>query len=106
LMRLTQSAALVERGEFQILRLDADRRGDVVADQIQPRELFGVEESGRAVPALFFFLTQRRDAAATLFVRQPFLESGINRFSERIEHGLLFQRETDECDEVGEASGL
>src|ERR1017187_9481894 len=46
LMRLAQAAALVERREFQILRLNAQAGGDVVADEVKPGELLGRE--GRA----------------------------------------------------------
>jgi len=35
-MRFAQAAALVEGRQFQILRLNADGGGDVVANQIQP----------------------------------------------------------------------
>ena len=44
LMRFAQAAALIERGEFQVLGLDADGGGDVIADQMQPGELFGRED--------------------------------------------------------------
>ena len=40
------------------------------------------------------------------FVAQPFVEPLGHRIGEGREHGLLFQREADERDEVGEASGL
>ena len=45
-MRLAKSAALIERGEFQILRLDADGGGDVVADEPEPGQLLRREGRG------------------------------------------------------------
>ena len=89
LMRFAQAAALVKRREFQILRLNADGCGDVLANQIQPRELFG----------------RKRDAGFG-FIHEPFVEPLLHRVSEWREHGLLLQREADEGDEVGKASGL
>jgi hypothetical protein len=43
LMRLAQTAKLVEPRQFQILPLNADGGGDVVPNQIQPRELLATE---------------------------------------------------------------
>ena len=44
LVRLTQPTALIERCAFQVLRLDADGRGNVVANQIQPGKLLRCED--------------------------------------------------------------
>ena len=88
-MRFAQAAALVERGEFQILRLDAQAGGDVVADEVEPGELLG-----------------REGCARLGLVHEPFVEPLGHGVGEGREHGLLFQREADEGDEVGEASGL
>ena len=61
----------------------------MVADEVEPRELFG----------------RKRDASLGL-VHEPFVEPLVHGVSEGREHGLLFQREADEGDEVGKASGL
>ena len=42
-MRLAQAAALAEWGEIEIVRLDAQAGGDVVADEVEPGELLGGE---------------------------------------------------------------
>jgi hypothetical protein len=84
LMSFAQTAALVEWREFQILRLDADGRGDVVADEIQPRELLGAEIH-----------------TCLGLIHEPFVEAFGHGVGEGREHGLLFQREADEGDEVG-----
>jgi hypothetical protein len=89
LVGFAEAAALVERGEFKILRVNAQAGGDVVADEVESGELFGTEF----------------DAGLGL-VHEPFVEARGDGFGERFEHGLLFQRKADERDEVGEASGL
>src|SRR4051812_37368030 len=88
-MRFSQSAALTERRVIEIVRLDAQAGGDVVANEIQPGELVGAKFDARLG-----------------LVHEPFVEAGADRFSERFEHWLLFQRKSDKRDEVGEASGL
>ena len=85
-MRFAESAALVERGEFKILRVNAQAGGDVVADEIEPGELVGT----------------KRHASFGL-VHEPFVEARGDGGSEGFEHGLLLQRKADERDEVGEA---
>ncbi len=63
--------------------------GDVVADEVEPAELFGGE-----------------DRAGLGFVHEPFIEPFPYGLGEGREHGLLFQREADQGDEVGEAPDL
>ena len=50
LVGLAEAAALVERREFQIFRVNAQAGGDVVADQVEPGELSGVKTSRRPWP--------------------------------------------------------
>ena len=88
-MCFAQTAALAERRVFKILRLDADGRGDVVADEAEPGELLG-----------------REDGSGLGFVHEPFVEALAHGVGEGSEDGLLLQREADEGDEVGEASRL
>ena len=88
-MCFAQTAALAERRVFKILRLDADGRGDVVADEAEPRQLLG-----------------RDDGTGLGFVHEPLVEALAHGVGEGGEHGLLFQGEADEGDEVSEASGL
>ena len=89
LMRFAKAAALAEGRVFEIFRLDAQAGGDVVADESEPRELFGCE-----------------DGSALGLVHKPFVEALAHGIGEGGEHGLLFQREADKRDEVGEAPGL
>ena len=89
LVRFAEAAALIERREVQILWINADGRSDMFANQIEPRELFGVE----------------RDTCFSL-IHEPFVKPFRDGVGERREHGLLFQRETDEGDEGGKAPSL
>src|SRR5947207_15682143 len=86
-MRFAQTTALGERRQFQILRLNADGRSDVVANQIEPRELFGA----------------KLDAGFCL-VHEPFVEPLGYGVGEGREDGLLFQRKADERDESHQSS--
>src|SRR5262249_8314169 len=45
LMGFSQPAALAEGGVVEIVRLDADCRGDVIADKFKPGALFGCENN-------------------------------------------------------------
>ena len=88
-MRLPQPAPLIEGGEFQVLGFDAQAGRDVVADEVEPGEVFGRElDSGLSL------------------VHAPLVEACGDGFSEGFEHGLLFQRKADEGDEVSETSRL
>ena len=88
-MRFAQPAALAERCVVEIVRLDADGRGDVVADEFEPGALFGREHN--ILGDVSF---------------DPLVEALIDRLGKRLEHLLAFQGEADEGDEVGEAAGL
>ena len=92
LMHFAQAATLVERRQFQILRLNADGSGNMVANQIEPRELFCAK--GLA------------SSHCCRLVHEPFVEPFGHGVGEGREHGLLFQRKTDEGYKVGKASGL
>ena len=51
-------------------------------------------------------LLGREDGSGLGFVHEPFVEALAHGVGEGSEDGLLLQREADEGDEVGEASGL
>ena len=65
LMRFAQAASLIEWRELQILRLDADGRGDVVANEVEPGQLLGCE--GRHTPVLRATPLQRVAARRLLY---------------------------------------
>ena len=87
--RLAQSAALAERGVIKIILLDTQDGGDVVADEVEPREL-----------------VRCKCGSSFGLVHQPFVEAFLDGFGERLEYGLLLQGEADEGNYVGEPSGL
>ncbi len=89
LMRFTQAASLAERRIVEIVWLDADGRGDVVADEFEPGALFGSEHN--ILGDVSF---------------DPLDEALIDRLGKRLKNLLAFEREADEGDEVGEAAGL
>ncbi len=88
-MRFSQTAALAEGRIVEIIWLDADSGGDVIADEFEPGALFGSEDY--ILRDIFF---------------DPLDEALIDRLSERLKNLLAFQRESDERDEIGEAAGL
>ena len=44
-MRFPQPTALAKRGVVKIIRLDAEARSDMFADEFEPGTLFGGEEN-------------------------------------------------------------
>ena len=89
LMRFAQAAALIERRKIQIIGLDAEAGGDLIAHEVEPGELL-----------------RREDGSGFGFVHEPFVEALGDGVGEGGEDGLLLEREADEGDEVGEAAGL
>lgn len=88
-MGLAEAAALAEGGVAEIVRLDAEAGGNMVADEAQPGELIGGEGDRR----LGFGL-------------QPVVEAFLHGLRKGFEQGLLLEREADEGHEVGKAASL
>ena len=89
LMGFAQPTSLAERRIVEIVRLDADGRRDVIADEFEPGALFGSEHN--------IFGDVSFD---------PLDEALIDRLGKRLKNLLAFEREANERDEVGEAAGL
>jgi hypothetical protein len=109
LMRFAETSALREGRVAEVVGVDAQAGGDVVADEAEPGELFR-SESGSGILPLFFY-GKRRDAASTLLAMaastlQPLIEPGLDRVGKGFEEGLLFQGEAHEGDEISKAAGL
>src|SRR5438105_14994384 len=83
-MRFAETSTLLKRREFQIVRLDGHTRGDVIANEIEPRELL-----------------RRESYSGFRFVHQPFVKTFGHGIGERLEHRLLFQCESDEWHQIG-----
>ena len=88
-MCLAQSAALAEGGVVEIVRLNADGGGDVVADEFEPSALFGCE----------------KDILRNVSF-DPLAEALVDCLGKRLKSLLAFEGEADQRDEVGEAAGL
>jgi len=84
-MRFAQAAALAEGRVVEIVCLDADRRGDVVADEFEPGALFRSEDN------------ILRDVSF-----DPFDEALIDRLGKRLKRLLAFEGEADKGDQIGE----
>src|SRR6476646_9785642 len=88
-MSFSQAAALAKGGVIEIVGLDADRGGDMVADEFEPGALLGSEDDIFGDVSFY-----------------PFDEPLIDRQRERLKKLLAFQCEADQRDEIGEAAGL
>ena len=86
-MRFAEAAALGEGGVAEVVGFDGEAGGDVVAHQIQPGALIGGE-----------------GGAGGGLLREPAIEAGLDGVGEGFEDGLLFEGETHEGDQVGEAA--
>ena len=78
LMHLAEAAVQRERRVFEVIGLDAQVRGDVVADHLQPTPLFLGEW-----------------LAAALLARQPGLEVGVDALGEGDEFVVLVDGKSD-----------
>lgn len=94
-MGFSEAAALRERRVAEVVGIYAQAGRNVVADEVEPCELIGSEGGA-----------QRRDAAATLLLCEPGIETLLHRVAEGFEERLLFEGEAHERDEVSEAAGL
>src|SRR5215468_11138362 len=88
-MGLSQTAALAEGRVVEVVGLDAEARGNVIADEFEPGALFGCENN--------IFGDVSFD---------PLDEALMDRLGKRLERLLAFESQTDEGDEIGEAAGL
>lgn len=88
-MRFPQPASLAEGRVIEIVGLDGNGCGDVIADQFELGALFGREH----------------DILGDVSF-DPLDEALIDRLGERFQNLLAFESEADQCDEVGEAAGL
>ena len=89
LIGFAESAFLAEGRIIEVVGVDAQAGGDVVADQVEPSQLFWSD-----------------DCAGFGFVHQPFGESFADGIGKRCEDRLLFERKADKGDKIGKASGL
>ena len=95
LMHSAEAAFGVEGGVFEVVDIDAEVGGDVVADHFQPVLLFG-GEAGCYLP----FDGLRANGG--LLLRQPGLEVGGDALGVGHEFVFLVHGETHQADEVGE----
>src|SRR5437660_10047085 len=82
-MRFAETSTLLKRREFQIVRLDGHTRGDVIPNEIDPRELL-----------------RRESYSGFRFVHQPFVKTLGHGLGARLEHRMLFRSESDEWHQI------